>query len=736
MRALMPQSSLLCICALFCWSTCQTVLADDYTTEQRRAIERILQLKAKVNSDRNVPGDVIAADFTGTPVTDADLGLFNSLTGISTLSLEKTSITDAGLAQLKDLKDMKILVLTGTRISDEGLRTVGGMVKLTHLSLSVCPKVTDKGLAHLRNLTELETLQLGKTDISDAGIKHLEGMRKLQILGIGATPRITDAVIPDLVALSKLEKLTICGTAITPRGFAQLMTLRSDLASQTDHDFDIGEVQTAIVAMAEKKSKTDENPASKKSDVAEKSDPELVEALKKADRLLKTSKESDDEDVGALAYKKFTELLKSLAPKFPLTKLGDYQATTVNAHGSGVDAIRFRTPKGESAWNMEWEFIEPYGSSMTSWYIVPLTGTMDGFDVFRKVYNVEIEGLKLPESNSKISQELVGGHLKPDSEYLIWFDFENDQPVKMFVRIVLSVSAEAISAEKHRQKALAGDLESQWQLGRCFETGSGVDTDKTVAVEWYLKAAEKGYPPAQFALVKCYGEGVGVKEDIPKAVEWLKKSADQEYGPALLQLGLAYKQGGAVEKDLEKAAELFRRAGDQREKRGTFELASSYLNGAGVKKDPVKGFELLQGLAAQDYDPATFRLADCYRDGRGVTKDPAKTFELMQKLAQKSLPVAQRELALCYERGTGVKPDIDEAFKWMEFAARAQDADAQFYLAMYFVNGSGADQNLGQAAKWMQKAAAQGHSEAQFAMKELKLDALAPKLRQKTAEPR
>ena len=50
------------------------------------------------------------------------------------------------------------------------------------------------------------------------------------------------------------------------------------------------------------------------------------------------------------------------------------------------------------------------------------------------------------------------------------------------------------------EKAANQDLpEAQYLFGKCFETGSGTITDKSVAVIWYEKAAKQGYTAAQIA---------------------------------------------------------------------------------------------------------------------------------------------------------------------------------------------------------------------------------------------
>ena len=75
----------------------------------------------------------------------------------------------------------------------------------------------------------------------------------------------------------------------------------------------------------------------------------------------------------------------------------------------------------------------------------------------------------------------------------------------------------------------AGLSPAQCALGYCYEVGSGTAEDKTKAVEWYEKAAQRAMPPLSVILAYCYEQGIGVAEDKTKAVEWYARAAEQEH---------------------------------------------------------------------------------------------------------------------------------------------------------------------------------------------------------------
>lgn len=72
-----------------------------------------------------------------------------------------------------------------------------------------------------------------------------------------------------------------------------------------------------------------------------------------------------------------------------------------------------------------------------------------------------------------------------------------------------------------------GYAEGQFNLGLCYDNGTGVEKDPQQAVYWYQKAAEQGDASAQFNLGLCYENGKGVEQDQKQALSWYQKAADQ-----------------------------------------------------------------------------------------------------------------------------------------------------------------------------------------------------------------
>ncbi|MBO4369113.1 MAG: sel1 repeat family protein, partial [Desulfovibrio sp.] len=61
--------------------------------------------------------------------------------------------------------------------------------------------------------------------------------------------------------------------------------------------------------------------------------------------------------------------------------------------------------------------------------------------------------------------------------------------------------------------AVNGNATAQVLVGRCFESGLGVEQDLETAVKWYSLAAEQGDPQGLLCLAYCYENGIGVEKD-------------------------------------------------------------------------------------------------------------------------------------------------------------------------------------------------------------------------------
>ena len=63
------------------------------------------------------------------------------------------------------------------------------------------------------------------------------------------------------------------------------------------------------------------------------------------------------------------------------------------------------------------------------------------------------------------------------------------------------------------EKAVSGDSEAQYNLGRCYFFGCGTTKNQEEAFKWYMKSAEKGNSFGQAAVGASYAGGLGIKKN-------------------------------------------------------------------------------------------------------------------------------------------------------------------------------------------------------------------------------
>ena len=116
-----------------------------------------------------------------------------------------------------------------------------------------------------------------------------------------------------------------------------------------------------------------------------------------------------------------------------------------------------------------------------------------------------------------------------------------------------------------RRAALKGAAPAQYDLGKFYEQGIGVDQDMIQARSLISKAAEAGHVGAMYDLALFMAEGVGGELDEQGAVDWFRKAADHGFLDAQYNLGVMFAEGIGAEQDLSEALywfELASRKGD------------------------------------------------------------------------------------------------------------------------------------------------------------------------------
>ena len=226
------------------------------------------------------------------------------------------------------------------------------------------------------------------------------------------------------------------------------------------------------------------------------------------------------------------------------------------------------------------------------------------------------------------------------------------------------------------EKALKGDRQSQFLIGRAYHQGDGIYQSLSEAATWYLAAAKQGHGQAQYYLAELYDKGKGIDQNSIEAFKWFRQAADNGIAEAQFAVGMAYSSGN------------------------------------GVEQNPPESIKWLTKAAQNGSANAQYVLALIYRDAIDTPQKPIESFNYALMAARQDQSSAQNLLGQYYEQGFGTQRNVEEAKKWYLASAKHEDADAQLNMGALLLSESNTQDK--EAIDWIQKAVAQGHPDAQF----------------------
>ncbi len=263
-------------------------------------------------------------------------------------------------------------------------------------------------------------------------------------------------------------------------------------------------------------------------------------------------------------------------------------------------------------------------------------------------------------------------------------------------------------------KAEQGDAASQFDVGKRYYDGEGVEQSFEQAVYWYTKSAKQGNALAQDDLGICYLNGDGVELDYVQAVFWFTKSAEQGNAEAQYLLGDCYDCGCGVERNFKQAFYWYAKSAERGNNDAQFRLGDCYDYGHGTEQDFKQAFYWYTKSAEQGNAKAQNRLGECYYQGNGVEQNYEKALYWYTKVAEQGDSEDQYDLGIYYFNAEGIEQNYEQAVFWFTKSAEQGYAKAQYVLGICYVNGQGVEQNYEQAVYWYTKSAEQGDAEAQY----------------------
>lgn len=212
----------------------------------------------------------------------------------------------------------------------------------------------------------------------------------------------------------------------------------------------------------------------------------------------------------------------------------------------------------------------------------------------------------------------------------------------------------------------------------------GVFSSPKGTVRRYKKLAKQGNMFAEFELGKCYENGYGVQKNCKTAVDCYRsakdmavmyraKNPDTAYLESEQQIREAFvimeEDSDALAQYEQERFELYNDVAESADAADQYKLGEYYFHGIGVDTDYKETFYWWQKSATQEYAKGQCSLAHCYQYGQGVEKNLQKAIYWYYQSAKQGYDVAQERLGSLYYDGNGVVKSYKEAAKWFRKSA-------------------------------------------------------------------
>jgi TPR repeat protein len=244
--------------------------------------------------------------------------------------------------------------------------------------------------------------------------------------------------------------------------------------------------------------------------------------------------------------------------------------------------------------------------------------------------------------------------------------------------------ADTDGATTGAQETPAQSAASEFEAGRNFLHGRGLEKAPEKALEHFQKAAELGHAEAPGAIGYFYSVGLVVEKDDVKAAEWFQKGSDN---------------GSAAAK---------------------FNLGKFHLENPGGVGGTELGLALMEEAADLGLTQAHTTLAEIYYLGTDrIAIDHDKAYRHAEAAARAGVTTAETMLGVMKEYGYGTPMNLVEAEKWFRKAAQKGEFKAQSNLGHLLDPASEDPKRRLEATAWLIIAASQNEPLAVRTLAEL-----------------
>ena len=242
--------------------------------------------------------------------------------------------------------------------------------------------------------------------------------------------------------------------------------------------------------------------------------------------------------------------------------------------------------------------------------------------------------------------------------------------------------------------------ENQREAVRLYEDGKRAleEKDYDSAYKFFQQSVDLGNIDSIYELSKCYYWGRGVNVDHDKAVDFIRQGLDKGCDNCLYLMGVVLHEGNGVDKDLDKAKFYYRKAIDECSDKiiigyAQGNLANILWDEIHSESDKSTVIDLYKESIKNGNEVSMYNLGRFFDVGNKVERDYLVAYDYYRMAAEHNYPDAQAELGWMYEKGNGVSRDYYKSVYWYNLAAENNHVVAMVNLGTHYMNGNGVECN-------------------------------------------
>ena len=264
-------------------------------------------------------------------------------------------------------------------------------------------------------------------------------------------------------------------------------------------------------------------------------------------------------------------------------------------------------------------------------------------------------------------------------------------------------------------KANNGDSRAQYLIGCFYYYGRKVETNHSIASNWFKKSAEQNLVDAQTILGYQYMYGDGIAKDLDKAIELLEKAHAQGSAYACFLLGKIY-HFDPQKKSRFTASGYYVWAIEMGSTEAKRYRADMYMDTGSYKE----ALDLYVRALKEGCFESAYNAANMFEYGRGCEVNNELAFNLYLHAAENGVMMAQHNVGAYYYNAKYVEKDVKKAFDWYLKAANQGSAMSQHNIGLMYYNGD-MPQDLEVSLEWFKKSLENGYKNAAHYIRDIEI---------------